>query len=283
MKRETDFATVTTTELPEEASEVIVAAAVEQLKKTVGMRNYALVDQVADKGAQEYTYYTFEDLTAAYDLGEGEDFKYDSAGASKTTKDFVKIAKGFKLSWEANQLAKLNVRAAQTKACVTEVRDREDNKLIAALSDATSSVTATAALSESTADPIKDVRAAIRSVEDLGYSPDILLIENVNLEELVSIIGSNEWYRVTERTLESGSLPIFMGMKVISTKSANLSHGTAYVFKSGPAGALQLGQATDVRTHIFDDDDSQCTKVQVYERVCPALVRPDAVAKISGW
>lgn len=278
-----DFATVSTSTLPERASEVIAAAAIEQLKGIIGMRGQVLIDNVKDQGAKTYVYFTYDDLTAAYDRGEGVDFKYDSASATKSDEDFVEVAKGFKLTWEADHLSKLAVRAAQTKACVTEVRDREDNKLIAKLASGTSSVTAAGVLSGTSADPIKDIREGIRKCQDLGYTPDALLIEHANLEELVSIIGSNEWYNVTEKTILTGGLPVFMGLKVLPTKAANLTHGTSYVFKTGTAGALQLGQAHDVKVHIFDDDDAHCTKVQVYERICPVIARPDASATISGW
>ncbi len=278
-----DFATATTTNLPSEASEVIVAAAIEQLKKTVGMRDHVFVDDVSEPGADKYIYFTYDDLTAAYDLVQNEDFKYDSAAATSSTKDFVKIAKGFKISFEAKALKRLNIQAAQARACVTEVRDREDYKIIAELASGTSSVTAAGVSSGTSADPVKDISQGVRKIKDLGYVADTILMENTNLEELKSIIGSNDWYAMTEKTVQSGEVPTFMGLKILSTNTTNLAHGTAYIFKSGSQGALQLGQAHDVRTLIFDDNDSHCTKIQVFERICPAIVRPDASATLTGW
>ena len=278
-----DFAKVTTTSLPARASEVIVAAAIEQLQYLVGMRSHIKIDRVSDEGARKYIYSTYDDLTDAFDRAEGEDFKYDAADASDSTADFVEIDKGFMLSWEADHLKKLNIKADQTKACVNKVRDREDYKIIAPLSSGTSSVTAGGVLSGTSADPVGDIREGIRKCLELGYKPDKLLIEHANLEELITIIGSNDWYRITEDTIRTGGISKFMGLDILATDSGNLSHGTGYVFKGGAQGALQMGQAHDIRTHIFDDDENHCTKVQVFERVCPVLVRPDASATITGW
>jgi len=277
---------VTTSTLPSRVSEVIVAAAIEQLKEIKNLRQYGLVDNVNNPGAKTYIFNTYDDLTAAYDRSELEAFKYDAANATETTKSFVEIAKGFQLSWEADHLSKLAIRAAQTKAAVREVQDREDYKIAQALIESgalTSSVSATAALSETSADPVKDIAQAKRKVRNLGYTPDMLLIEEQNLEELLSIIASNTWYETTAKAIMAGTLDKFMGLKIVSLPSSKLTHGTAVVMKSGVGGVFQLGVAQDVQIKIFDDNDTHSTKVQVYERICPAVVRPDAGAKITGW
>lgn len=278
MKSYKDFSLVTTSNLPSRASEVIIAAAVEQFKEVAKLRQLALVDKV-DEGAAVYVYFTYDDLTDAYELQEGADFQYDSASATQSTVDFVKIAKGFQLTWEADHLARLNIRAAQARQAALQVQEKEDDKILEVMTNATTSVTATAAWSETTADPVKDIRSAKTEVRKLGYIADTLLLEPVNAEELMSIIASNTWYGVTEQALKSGNLPSFMGLKIVECPT--LSHGTAYVFKAGATGALQIGEAKPLTVHIFDDDDSQSTKVQIYERIAPVLVRPDAVAKIA--
>jgi len=107
-------------------------------------------------------------------------------------------------------------------------------------------------------------------------------MEPTNLEELMSIVASNTWYGVTEQALKSGGLPSFMGLK-ITEEPNSLSHGTAYVVKRGNGGAFNLGEAVPMTTNIFDDKDRQTTKVQVFEKVCPKAVRPDAGAAITGW
>ncbi len=279
-----DFATVTTSVLPSSASEAIAAVAIEQLKYVAKLRAFAFIDKV-DKGSSVYTYFTYDDLSGAYDRDESADFRYDSAGATQSTANFVEIAKGFKISTVANMMEKLNVRIAQTRAAVTEVIDREDNKIITQLASATSTTTAAGVLSATTADPIKDIANAISACEQLGYEADTLLIEQVNKQELMSIIGSNEWYRMTEGLVGAGLLGTFMGLKVIHVNSSNLAHGTGYVFSSNAKGrgAMQIGMSQDVGIDIFDDKDSKCVKVQVTERIAPVLTRPDAVSKISGW
>lgn len=281
-----DFSTeVSTSVLPTRAVDVISAAAIEQLKDIKNLRTLGLVDKV-DEGTRTYVYFRYDDLTGAYDRSELEDFKYDSAGATQYTATMLEIAKGFQISWEADHLAKLAIRAAQTRACIIEVKDREDLKIATALRTSaalTSTVTATAVLSGTSADPVSDIRQGIRKINDLGYEPDTLLLENVNLEELISIIGSNEWYGITEAAIRSGNLPNFMGLKVINLPAAKMTHGSAVILKTGSAGAFQMGQAHDVRLKIFDDNDSHSTKVQVFERVIPVVSRPDAGALITGW
>ena len=282
-----DFSSIVTTSvLPERAREVISAAVVEQLKEIKNLRQYGLIDRVKSEGAKTYVYWTYDDLTPAFDRKELEAFKYDSAGATEKTASFVEIAKGFQLSWEADHLSKLAVRAAQTRAAVREVQDREDLKIVSALTASgavTSSVTATDVLSGTSADPIKDIAQAKRKVKNLGYTPDLLLIEEQNFEELLSIIGSNEWYETTARAIQAGVVDRFMGLKVVTLPNSKLTHGTAIVMKSGVNGAFQLGVAQDITLKIFDDEDTHSTKVQVFERICPVVVRPDAAAKITGW
>jgi len=280
-----DFAMVSTSVLPTRVSETIIAAAIEQLQEAGVMRPFCYVDTSPSEGDATYIYNTFDDLTDAYDRKEGADFKYDSAGATQSSADMIEIAKGFKITWEADHLKKLAIRAAQVKACVQKVQRREDTKIVSVLSGATSSVTAAGTLDGASADPIKDIAQAKRKIRDLGYSANTLFIENANLEELCSIIGANDWYKITESMISKGALPTFMGLKIRELSSDHLTHGTAYVAhcSGGTDSAIWIGEAHGIRTHIFDDDDAHCTKVQVYERICPVLVRPDAVAKITGW
>jgi hypothetical protein len=199
----------------------------------------------------------------------------------------IQIAKGFQLSWDAAETKAFNLQAAQTKACIDQIKDREDLKIVSALiatSALTSTVSAAGVLSGASADPIKDLEQAKRKVRALmGADPDVLFIEDVNLEELISIVGANEWYTITENAVRNGGLPVFSGLKVVGIPPAKLTHGTAVIFKSGVNGAFEIGQAYDVRSKIFDDNDAQCTKVQVYEKICPVVVRPDAGAKLTGW
>lgn len=280
-----DFAMVTTSVLPDRVSETIVAAAVEQLLESGVMRPFCYVDTSLGEGDSSYIYPTFDDLSDAYDRKEGADFKYDSAAASKSTISVVEPSKGFQISWEADHLKKIALRAGQTKAAITKVQYREDTKLVAPLSGATSTAAAAAVLSGTSADPIKDIKQAKRKTRALGYEANALFIENVNLEELCSIIGSNDWFKITESMIAKGELPTFMGLKIRELNATHLTHGTAYVghCTGGPDSAIWMGQGHDVKIHIFDDDDNHSTKVQAFERIAPALVRPDAVTKITGW
>jgi len=282
-----DFSALSTSALPTRVSEVVKAAAIEQLKEIKGLRQYCLVDRSQEgEGVQKYIYWVYDDLTAAYDRKELEDFKYDTVGATQSTVDFVEIAKGFQISWESDNLKRLPIRAAQTRAAVREVQDREDSKIVAALiasSAVTSSVTATGVLSGTTADPVKDIAQAKRKIKALGYLPDQLWIEEENLEELLAIIASNDWQQMTARAIESGVIDMFMKLKIVSLPSTKLTHGTAMVIKSGADGCYQLGVAKDLTTKMFDDEENHSTKVQVFETVAPAVVRPDAGAKITGW
>ena len=280
-----DFATVTTSQLPTRVSETIVAAAVEQLKEAGVMRKHCWVDSSPSEGDKTYVYSKFDDLGLAYDRRELADFKYDSAAADEDTATILELAKGFKISWEADHLKKIAVKAAQTKACVQEVQYREDTKITTALASGTSTVAAAGALSGTSADPIADIREGIRKVRVLGYPANTLFIESVNLEELFSIIGSNDWYKIVEDAVGKGELPVFMGLKVQELVSAHLTHGTAYIAHTsgGHDSALWMGQGHDIRTHIFDDDDAHAIKVQVFERCVPVCARPDASATLTGW
>lgn len=183
-----DFSSiVTTSTLPSRVSEVIKAAAIEQLQEIKNLRQFGMIDRSPEKGDKTYIYNKYDALTDAYDRTELESFKYDNANATESTADIVEIDKGFIVTWSADNL-KLPLRVAQTKAAVKKVQDREDGKIMTALIASgalTSTVTATAVLSGTSADPVKDIAQAKRKVKALGYVPDILYIEDVNLEELL--------------------------------------------------------------------------------------------------
>ena len=276
---------VTTSTLPSRVSEVIKAAAIEQLQEIKNLRQYGFVDKSQENlGASKYIYNTYDEMTSAYDRTELSSFKYDAANVTESTKDFVEIAKGFALSWKADHLKKIAIRAAQTKQATRKVLDREDYKIASALTASgalTSTVTATAVLSGSSADPVKDIAQAKRKVKSKGYEPDLLLIEEENLEELLSIIASNDWYETTANAIRTGLTDKFMGLKIVSLPSTKLAHGTAIVMKSGET--FNLGISEPMTVKIFDDEDNHTTKVQVFETICPAVVRPDAGAKITGF
>lgn len=275
---------VSTSTLPTRMSEAISRAVVEQMIDVKNLRQHCFVEKV-EEGSSTYVYWKYDDLTGAYDRKQLEDYKYDAAGASQSTANFVEIAKGFQITWEADSLKRIALRVAQARAAVDKVKDREDLKIATALrasSALTSTTTASGVLSGTSADPIKDVANAVRQITDLGYAaPDLLMMENVNVEELASIIGSNEWYEITARAVEKGTVPIWMGLKVISLPAAKMTHGTAIVATSGKT--VNLGLAHDTRLKIFDDNDSHTTKVQVYERAVPVIARADSGTKITGF
>ncbi len=269
------LALVSTASLPAEVSEVIRAAAIEQKKFVPKLRNYGWVDTSPDEGADMYIWNVCDALTSASEVAEGAAPDYEDANATKSSARFKKIMKAFKISWEADHLKKINIRAAQTRACVTEVFDREDFWIATQLiSDAANSLTGTD-WSANTADPVKDIRNAKRLNKDDGYQSDLIFLNPTNNEELDSVIASNTWYSITEQTLKTGEPIPFMGLKRVECTHQTL--GTATVFKSGMQGAFQTGEAKALSINMFDDKDEQVTKVQVYERVLPcATVRTKA-------
>lgn len=285
-----DFSSVvTTTNLPSSVTEVILAAGIEALQEVKSLRQYGFVDnsQLND-GAKNYIYNTYDEMTDAYDRAELEDFRYDAAGATEGTASFVELDKGFSLSFKADHLKKISIKAAQTKQAVRKVIDREDAKIAAALIASgalTSTVTATAVLSGTSADPVKDLAQAKRKCKALGYNIDktggLLFIEDVNLEEMLSIIASNPWYATTADLIRTGQTDMFMGLKIVSLPAGKLTHGTAVIMKSGIT--FNVGVSENMTTKIFDDEENHTTKVQVYESIVPVVVRPDAGALLTGW
>lgn len=282
-------AIVDTSQLPSKLSEGIKAAAIERLMEVVLLRKHFYVDTgTMDEGSSKYTYEVMDRSTAAYDRAQGTDVTLDNEGATESSVDVTEIMKGFSLTWPADNLKKIGMRVAKTKEYVSLVKDREDLKIATALiasSALTSTVSAAAALSASDANPIKNIKEAKRKVRALmgGVNPNLLLIEDENLEELAVIVGSNDWYKMTEESVRTGELPTFMGLKIVALPTGKLTHGTAVVCLGGPNGCLHLGQAHDTRIKIFDDNKKHATEVHVYERVAPAVVRADAGAKITGW
>lgn len=274
-----DFSTVLTSSLPARAQEVIARAAVEQFQMNARLRQFCAIDRVGT-GEPTYVFFKADDLTDAMDLEEGEDMRYDAAAATQTTASFVNIAKGFKISREADSIARLPLRAIQARACADKVVEREDGKLISQLASATTSITATAVWSGSSADPVKDIRSAKTEIRKLGYNPDVLILEETNAEELMSIIASNTWYGVTEQAMKSGNLPSFMGLKIVE-EPWNLAEGTSYVMASGASGALLIGESIPLRTDFKDDFDSNTIKVKVWQRAAYVIARPDAAASIA--
>jgi len=155
-----DFSTITTTTLPARATEVIMAGIVEALKEVAGLRALGFVDRV-QKGDDVYVYFTADSMgDARTDAEDGDDFIYDSAGASQSTADFTRVRKGFEITWESDSLKRLPLRAAQAKQAAMKVREAEDGLIVTELANVTSSVTGSGVLSGSSADPVKDIRSA---------------------------------------------------------------------------------------------------------------------------
>ncbi len=278
--------TVSTSVLPARVSEVIRAAVIERMIEVKRLREYGFVSK-AGEGAATFTFSVADAIGDAFERGEIEDFQYDAAGLTNTTKTIIEIGKGFKISWPADRVDKLDLRVKQTRAAVDKVIDYEDKKILTALTTASalsSTVSAAGNLSATSANPLADLKQAKRKIRALiGTEADMLFVEEVNLEELITIVGSNDWYKMTEDAAANGELPKFAGLKIVSIPAAKMAHGTAIIFKSGSYGAYELAQGHDVRTLIFDDKDSHCTKVQVYERGVPCVVRADAGAKLINW
>jgi len=274
---------VSTGTLPSEVSEVLRAAAIERLKEVTKLRQYGFVDTSPDEGAQTYIWNILDSQSAAKEVGEGSEPSYEDADATKSSEIFMKIMKAFKISWEADALKTINLRAGQTRAAVDQVFDYEDSKIVTRLeADRTSSAAGTD-WSGASADPVKDVRTAMRTTRGLGYVPDTMLLDPVNYEELCSVIASNTWYSITEAVVKRGATETipFMGLHIIDEPHCTL--GSATLFKSGVNGTFMTAEAKKIGLNIFDDKDAQTTKVQVYERVVPcATARPDSAYVISG-
>jgi len=272
---------VSTTTLPSEVSEVIRAAAIERLRYVPKMRQYGLLDSSPSAGDATYIWDNADEMSAAKEVAEGSAPDYEDAGATKGSASFMKIMKAFKITWEADNLKQINLRAVQTRQAVDHVFDYEDDKIVDQLvTDAGNTFTGTD-WSANTADPVYDIRRAKRLNRDDGYKSDLLILSPTNNEELDSVIASNTWYSVTEQTLKTGEPFPFMGLKRV--ENTNQATGTATVIKSGPGGAFITAEAKALSINIFDENDEQTTKVQVYERVVPcATTRTTAVCSITS-
>ncbi len=275
---------VSTSTLPTEVSEVLRAAAIERMKEVSKLRQYGFVDTSPSEGAQSYIYHVLDELSAAKEVAEGAEPDYEDANSTKGSKPFMKIMKAFKISWEADALKEVNLRAGQTKACVDWVFEYEDSKIVTRLETDTGQTTAASnAWSTSSADPVANVRAALRKGRLVGYTHDKILIDPTAYEDLISIAASNNWYNITEAALkaDANTHPRIMGLDWI--ENSNCTDSTATLFKSGITGAFVTAEAKKLGMNIFDDNDAQTTKVQVYERVVPAAVwRTDAVCTITS-
>lgn len=280
-KKDFDFV-VSTDSIPRKVSEVIRDAAIEKLEDITRLRQYGMVERLKDQGATRYFFYPFSDLGDARDVGEGADFVYDDADATESEESVYKYGKGFQLTWEANHLSKLPIRAAQSKQAVSKVIKKEDNVISTRLIADTGSTYANTAgaWSSSTADPVQNIRRAKRLIKNKGYDADMILLNPTNAEELTTVVSQNLWNGLTEKTVTSGVVPFFMGLKVV--ECSEVTENTAIVMKSGSSGAFQLGEAMPVSINMFDDNDKQTTKVQAFERVAVAVVRPDAVCTITS-
>lgn len=277
-----ELATVTTTSLPDEVSEVIRAAAIEQIKWVAKLRDYGFVDDSPDEGDSVYIFNKLDTLSAAEEVAESAEPNYDEAGATKDSEAIVKLMKAFKISWEADNLKKINIRAGQSRHATVEVFDLEDTRISDSLIADTGNTNASPTdWSANTADPIQDIRNGKRLIRDDGHKADSLWLNPTNNEELDSVIASNAWYSVTEQTVRTGEPFPFMGLK--RQEARNQTLGTATILQSGINGAFVLAEAKPLTVHMFDDNDSQVTKIQVYERVAAAAtVRPNAVTTLVG-
>ncbi len=276
---------VSTGTLPSEVSEVLRAAAIERAMYVAKLRQFGFLDTSPDEGQQVYIWNKLNEQTDAKEVGEGAEPDYEDADATKDEAFFMKIMKAFKISWEADALKTINLRAGQTRAAVDKVFDYEDSVIMTRLeADRTSTAAGAAAWSTASADPVKDIRVATRTVHDLGYNKvDQMILHPANYEELVSIIASNTWYSTTDNAIKrgaTGTIP-FMGLNI--TQTTNASEGTATLYVSGANGTFMTAEAKKIGLNIFDDKDAQTTKVQVYERVVPcATVREDSAYAITS-
>ena len=277
-----DFAfTVTTTSLPDKVSEVMRAAAVEKMFDVPRLRQYGLVEKLKEQGASYYFYYTYSDVGDADDIGQGADFVYDDADATENSVAISKFGKGFKISKEADHLSKLSLRAAQSKQCVQKVILKEDATIVTRLIAGTNNTYAASnAWSSADADPTQNMRRGKRLMKNDNYEADMVLLNPTNAEELTQIVAQNMWFNLTEKTVTSGILPFFMGLKIVEANS--VTEGTAIILKSGSMGAFQVGEAMPITMNVFEDQDAHVIKVQSYERVGVAVVRPDAMCTVTG-
>ena len=274
---------VSTTTLPGEVSEVLRAAAIERFKEVTKLRQYGFVDGSPDGGAQTYIWNVLDEQTAAKEVAEGSEPDYEDADATKSSANILKIMKAFKITWEADALKSITLRAGQTRAAVDQVFDYEDSKIATQLVTDAGSTTAGTDWSGASADPVLDVRTAIRKIRVLGYMADLMMMDPQRYEDLVSVVASNSWYSITEAVLKQGgasTIP-FQGLKII--ENANMADTTATILKTGNTGAFITAEAKKLSLNIFDDKDAQTTKVQVYMRTLPcATVRANAVATITS-
>ena len=269
---------VTTTVLPQEASEVIKAGVVEKLKEVNKLRQFGFVDKTM-MGAELYIWFYADEMTGASDVGQGSSFNYESAAASKGSADFEKLGKGFEITWEADNLEKLPIRLAQSKQAAELVFNREDTKICTALiADSGNTFTGTD-WSANTADPVADFAQAKRLCRLDGYEIDLVILNPTNFEELESVIASNFWFNKTSQAVE-GDTKSFKGIQIVNSNQATL--GTAIFIKKGSSGAFNVGVGKDLTVHIFDDDDRQTTKVQVFERIAIGVLRTDAVCTATS-
>ncbi len=279
--KQEQLALESTSSLPADVSEVIRAAVTEQLQHITAMRQYGFVDTSPEAGATVYKFHVYDALTVAKEVAEGAEVSFDDAGATQSSEDFIKVAKGFKITWEADNLRMLPLRAGQSRACVQEVMQYEDNKIADKLVTDASNTFAGTDWSANTADPVKDVARAKRENFVDGYISDIMILNPTNLEELESVVVSNNWLSVTESTVKTGLLPTFAGLKLVMNNNQTL--GTSTVFKSGVDGAFVTAEARRLNIRMWDDNDTETTKVAVTERVVPCVtVRDKAVCTITG-
>lgn len=280
-----DFAKITSTELPTQVSDVIAAAAIEKLEEVGFMRPHCFVDTSPEPGDKKYYPIADDEMGDGFTRKSGEDWKYDGAGMSTTGVDIEELCKGFQIDFDSKYMKQIKILAGKSKQSMDKTRKKEDTAIAAVLSGATHSVTGSGVLSGTSADPVKDVAQAIRKVRRKGYTANVLFIEDVNYEELTSIIASNDWLKVTEELISKGILPKWQGLRIQQLAPTDLTHGTAYVghCSSEVGSALWLGEAKAISEKIFDDNENHMTKVQHYVKVGPALARPDAMAKITGW
>jgi len=269
-----------TSTLPSEVSEVMRGAAIEVLKKVLGVRQYGQVISLGDPGMQTYQYVTYDALTAAHVRAQGASAIFDDADATKSEVSMEELNKAFKLSWEANALKKISMAAGQTRAAVQEIKELEDDKITDSLVTNTGNTLAGTDWSANTADPVQDVADAKDEIRADGYEADLLILNPTNSQELDSVIASNTWYSVTESVVRDGKVPRFMGLMTEWTTQQD--SGTALVLKSGAAGGFEVAEAQPVSILAYDDKDDHVHKVQVYEKMVAAVVRPNAVCTITS-
>lgn len=264
------MAIITSKVLPADVLQVISEVVIQEAENRRVGRQIVLSEPV-DKGAQTYKYRKFTGFSKVDVIPEGSEFPLEGIDITEASVNLEKIGKAFAVTREENLANKIVSIAQLARDAARVVALKEDELILNSLVNNAGSIIAAAATWSSTGDPYDDVSTAMANLEEYAYNPNALVLNPAQAADLRGIDADSHATYVS--MIEGLGIKIYVAPK--------LTAGTGLLLDAKQAGVLALAEDITVEGPAYDQKN-QSYLVNVFERIAPAVWRPNADVKITG-